>query len=570
MFTAFDWTTMTLYLLVVAGIGFYFAKRNVDLAGYLFGSGRMPWPAVGISLIATSVSATTFLGNPAETFDGDMTYVMLNIGVFLSIGVVWFVFIPRLRQAGIQSAYQLLEVKFSPAVRTMAATFYSLHLVLRTGILIYGPALVVAEMFQIDLYVAIAIMAVLATGYTYLGGLQAVVWTDVLQFFVLFGGGIWVLWTCADAIGGVGAMAEMASTAGKTHWWDASMDPSDAHTLLSAGLIYTVFEVAIRGCDQQFVQRYLACRDVKRANYSSLLSAVLGLAVGLLFYWVGAALFVYYEVSGVGMLPPDTGVNRVFPYFILDVLPMGITGLMVAAVFAAAMSSLDSAITALANTTIQDFRPRWGRGQDAVAGEPMDQAASDRGQLRYARHWTLVWGVVGTVAAMICAVGQQSLLTKALFFTSLFIGPLLGLFLFAFFRSKTQPRSLLIGAVMGMVCLAVFNNNPFTAQPVMTMIAGIDPIWLWVALGVFSSILATLLLVGRRSGQGRLHLVIVVVSLVVVFIFISLFSQVGLFLANLSWPWNPVVSLASMTLAVLYSDLVWHWLAGEELPSRAG
>jgi len=446
LFTPLDWVALAGYLAIIMAIGLYFSRRNRTFLDYMFGGGRMPWPVIGVSLIATSVSATTFLGNPAETFGHNMAYLMLNIGVFLAIVVIVRVFIPRFREINAESAYEILERRFSRRVRLLAAAFYSAHVTLRTGVLLYGPAIILAQIFGMNIFGAILAMSVLAIAYTAIGGLKAVVWTDFLQFFTLMGGGLLALYFCAQAVGGFGEMASLAAQAGKTEWLRFSLDLGDARTLLSAGLAYTVFEVAIRGCDQQFVQRYMACKDVRSANLSSILSAVLGLLVGLVFYWVGAGLFVYYESAGVQRLPEGTGVNEVFPLFILDVLPAGVTGLLAAAIFAAAMSSLDSAITALSNTAVKDLFPR----------------ADDDSALARARFWIVVWGALGALAAFLCVFGRQSLLTKALFFTSLFIGPLLCLFLFAFFRPKTHPKAVFYGAIGGMLCLL-----PFTRIPVL-------------------------------------------------------------------------------------------------------
>ena len=446
MLTGLDLFVLIGYLLIIVGIGFYFSRTNNSFNEYMFGGGKMPWPAIGISLIATSVSASTFLGNPADAYGTNMTYLMCNLGVFLSIAIIAVVFIPRFRRYKVTSAYELLEQTFSREVRLLAAVFYSCHLLLRTGILIYGPAIVLAEIFHINIYMAICAMAIMSIVYTVFGGLKAVVWTDVLQFCVLICGGLLGLYHVADGIGSFAEMARLASEAGKTRWLDFSLDPQQARTLLSAGLIYTVFEVAIRGCDQQFVQRYMACTDVRTANLSSALSAVLGLGTGLIFYWVGAALFVYFDVVAPDALPADIGLNHIFPWFILNILPAGLTGLLAAAIFAAAMSSLDSAITALANTTVRDF----------------SRTSSDEtSQLQRARKWVVVWGIAGTFSAFVCVFGEKSLLDKALFVTSLFTGPLLGLFLFAFFRERTHPRALFFGALGGMLTLLPFSAIPF-------------------------------------------------------------------------------------------------------------
>lgn len=446
MFTALDYLALIGYLAGITLLGLFFSRRNKDFQAYMFGSGKMPWPAIGISLIATSVSATTFLGNPAESYGHNMAYLMCNLGTFLSIGVIAVVFIPRFRSLQVQSAYEILEHRFGRLPRRVAAAFFSCHLLLRTGILLYGPSLVLAQMFGMDIRLAICLTSVLAIVYTWFGGLQAVVWTDVAQFVILFFGGLLAIWYCAAGSGGFAAMWQVASAAGKTQIFDGSLDPTNPRTLLSAGLVYTVFEVAIRGCDQQFVQRYQACRDVRSANLSSLLSAVLGLCVGLIFYGVGIGLYSYYQQTAHS-LPEGTSIDQVFPYFIKTALPPGITGLLVAAIFAAAMSSLDSAITALSNTTVTDFFPK-----------PAQTSETER--LAHARIWVLVWGGLGTAAAFLCLAGQSSLLSKALFFTSLFTGPLLGMFLLALLFPRTRPQATLVGAAGGMATLLLFSKIP--------------------------------------------------------------------------------------------------------------
>ena len=430
----------------------------------MFGGGAMPWVAVGISLIATSVSATTFLGAPADVYGDDMTFLMFQIGALLSIIVVGFVFIPRFRSAGINSAYELFERRFgSLAVRRLAALFYCLHLLLRTGILLYAPSLVLAQILHVDLRVAIVVSAAVAIFYTWFGGIKAVIWTDVMQFCVFLGGGALVLILISNAVGGFGEMAAMASEAGKTRWWNPSIDISDARTLVSAGFAYAILEIAIRGCDQQFVQRYLSCKDVKAANRSSSLSMVLGCAVSILLYWVGAALFVYYKVTGVSSLPEGIGQNDVFPYFIVNGLPIGVTGLIVAAICAAAMSSLSGAINSLSNTSEHDFLG-W-KEDEGIGG------------LKRAKIWTVVWGVLGVFFALFAATQQGSLLKNALFFTGLFTGPLLGMFILAFFVKNLRPWMVVAAVLCGMASLVLIQGIPAFGVP--ALLGGIFS-WPWM------------------------------------------------------------------------------------------
>lgn len=446
MFTWLDWLVLVFYILLSVGIGLWASRGNKGFGDYMRGGGSMPWVAIGISLIATSVSATTFLGNPAESYAADMSFLMNNVGAAIAIAVVGFVFIPRIRRSNISSAYEFFEIRFSPWIRRLAAIFYSLHLLLRMGILLYAPSLVLAPILGIDIHWAILVTAVVATLYTWYGGFKAVVWTDVMQFLVLFGGGVIALYILSKGVGGFDEMLVLASSAGKTKFFDVSdWNPANARNLLSAGIAYGVIEISIRGCDQQFVQRYLSCGSIRSANASSVLSMVLGIFVSVLFFLVGAGLFVYYRVSGVELLPPEVHLNEVFPYFIVHVLPPGATGLVVAAIYAAAMSSLSSAINALGNTTVKDI---------------MLVRSENAKDLAKAKRWTLLWAVLSTLCAFVAADMQSSLLSNALFFTGLFTGPLLALFLLAFFSRRISSSAVAAGVVCGMVSILLFNRIP--------------------------------------------------------------------------------------------------------------
>lgn len=446
MFGPVDWLVIVLYFAAVAGIGFYFSRRNADFKDFMFGGGNMPWLAVGISLIATSVSANTFLGNPADGYANDMRLLMLNAGSLVAIVIVGSVFIPRIRSSGIKSAYELLESKFSRPVRVMAASFYSLHLLLRMGMLIYGPSLVLMRITGAPYWACAVAMALFAMMYTSLGGIKAVTTTDIIQFLIFFGGGLLCIFFVAHSVGGFGAAWHMAGEAGKTRWLDFTWDPSSPRNFWTASIVYIVFEVAIRGCDQQFVQRYLSTKDVRTANYSSITSSLLGICVGVLFFTVGAFLYVYFQVAHVEALP-DLKANQVLPHFIVNVLPTGVKGLLVAAILAADMGALSSVLTALSNTTVIDFMKR-------------DQDGKDSHSLKHARLWVVLWGILGTAASFLCALGDETILGKALFFTSLFTGPLLSMFLQAFFLPKTRPVAVIIGAVAGMLALLPFSTIP--------------------------------------------------------------------------------------------------------------
>ncbi len=478
MFGIWDWAVVATYFAGIAWIGFYFSNKSKNYSEFMFGGGSMPWLAIGISLIATSVSATTFLGEPADAYANDMSLLMLNFGALLAILIIGKVFIPRFRAAGIRSAYELLELRFSRKVRLLAATLYCGHLLLRTGILVYGPSLVLSKIMHVPMIVAIGMISIVAMLYTFFGGIKAVTWTDVIQFSIFFGSGIAALLFVAHAVGSFGETLSLAAQAGKTHWIDFHFDPHSARNIWSAGMAYIVFEVAIRGCDQQFVQRYLSCKSVKEANYSSTSSVFLGVAVGCIFFTLGAFLYVYFQVKKVEILPP-MGVNEVFPYFILNILPTGFKGLLVAAIFAAAMGALSSAFTALSNTAAIDLFPR----KENTSGEV---------SLWHAKKWVLIWGAISTLTASLCALGNVSLLSKALFFTSLFTGPLLGMFLLAFFAPFVKPLAVILGVFAGIAALLPFLQIPIFPDLWWKPIYAFA--WPWNPLIALSAMLVTSLL----------------------------------------------------------------------------
>ena len=440
-FAFIDWVVLFAYLVIVMLIGVVYRSGREGVLDYFFARGRMPWWAVGISLIATSVSASTFVGNPAEAYQFDLRLLQLNVGVPLSIVIVCIVFIPFFRRSGASSAYEVLEKRFDLKTRTLASTFYIIHVLLRTGILIFGPSLIVAQVTGLDVRVVVVAVGIVAMFYTVLGGIRAVIWTDVLQFGILFGGGVLIcVIVSLDVTGGFEAVVERASQAGKLTWFDSSWGLANPRNIWAAGIAYITLDLAIRAADQQFVQRYFSCVDVRRSQYAAILSAVLGLFVAILFFAVGVFLWVFYQAYP-GQLASITDANQVLPQYVTTKLPWGVSGLIVAAVFAAAMSSIDSAISALANTVTIDFYGRFG-------GRPEKR-------MRFARMISFLCGLLGIAIGIFSITAKKNLFVLALSFTSLFTGALLGIFILAVATKRTSGWGAFIGAILGMASLVV-------------------------------------------------------------------------------------------------------------------
>lgn len=439
-FSFIDWVVLVAYFVIIFLIGVIYRSGREGVLDYFFARGQMPWWAVGLSLIATSVSASTFLGNPAEAYEFDLRLLQLNLGVPLSILIVCWVFIPFFRDSGATSAYEVLERRFDLKTRTLASAFYMIHVLLRTGILIYGPSIMVAQVSGQDIRAVIVVVGIVTVTYTVIGGIRGVIWTDVIQFLILFGGAVFVcLFIDLDVPGGLSAIFERAGASGKLRWFDGSWDLADPRNIWAAGFAYIAIDLAIRATDQQFVQRYLSCTDVRRARYAAILSAVVGLLVALLFFTVGIALWGFYRVY-----PEDLAsiarVNDVLPHYIATKLPWGVSGLIVAAVFAAAMSSISSAINALSETATIDFFQRFGGKKESA--------------MRVARGTAAIWGIMGIAIALYMASFGENLFVLALSFTSLFTGALLGIFLLAVFVKPANGWGAFVGALLGMAALA--------------------------------------------------------------------------------------------------------------------
>ena len=438
--TPLDWFLLFLYMAGTIGLGLWVSRSNRSSKDYLLGGGQMGWFVIGISLIATSMSASTFLGLPTYSYDHSFALLLNQVGALVSVVIVARIFIPRYRRGHLSSAYELLEVSFGKSVRRLGAVLYCFHLLLRSGILIFGPALVLSKVMDMSIESTICWTALISMIYTAFGGLKAVVLTDTIQFLVLLLGAALTLFTLHQ-LGGWSELWAMASEVGRTsilpqqntvHAW---FSPALADSFFSAAVIYTVLEVAIRGCDQQFVQRYLACSSSKEAVRSSYLSILVGIPAAIAFFSIGALLYAYYQKIGLTM-----PANEAFPHFIMTELPSGVRGLLVAAIFAASMSSFDSAISALNNTTLVDL---------------MDIDGDSPKSLSVARWVSIPWGVGALLAALLAAWAGQGLLYQALYFTSLFTGPLLALITMAMFRPSLHSRSVIGGVVLGMLLLVL-------------------------------------------------------------------------------------------------------------------
>lgn len=437
-----DYAVLAAYLLPLIWIGKRFSRQDDTREDFFLGGRRVPWWAAGLSIYATQLSAITFLAIPAKAYAEDWTYLPGNLSIILIAPVVILFYLPRFRGLQVTTAYEYLEHRFNLAVRLLcSAAFVALQWA-RMAIVLYLPALALAAATGMDIRLSILLMGVLCTVYTLHGGMNAVIWTDVLQSFVLIGAVVVSLALIVAGTGGdVGQVIGVGRAAGKFHM--ATWTP-DA-TIASIWVVFfgnLVSHLVPYTADQAVVQRYFTTRDERQARRAIWLGAAMAIPSSLLFFGVGSALFAFYRTHP-GLLNPSTPTDATFAWFIAQQMPPGVSGLVVSGVFAAAMSTLSGSINSIVTAIITDFTARLG--------PPRPEAA----QMRLARTLTLVIGLAGTASALVLATWDvRSLWDVFLQSLGLFGGGLAGIFALGIFTRRATAAGALVGFVASAFVLA--------------------------------------------------------------------------------------------------------------------
>jgi len=431
---ALDFTALALYLAMLVAVGFYFSRREGSTAQFFLGGQRIPWWAAGLSLLATQVSSIGFMAIPAKSFATNWAYFAGVFTWFLVVPVVAAVYIPLFRRLHVTSAYEYLEARFNLPVRLFGAAAYSFMQLGRMAVVLYLPALALAAVTGLDHRACIITMGVLCTVYTVAGGIEAVVWTDVLQAVVLVGGAVLcVAVVLAGIDGGPARFVEVAAADGKFSFGPIHADIAVASLwIILLGNIFT--RLAGLTSDQAVVQRYLTTSDARQSVRALWADVAVSIPWALIAFSFGTALYVFYKLHPE-RLSPAVDLDGLVPLFVAQQLPAGVSGLIIAAIFAAAMSSMDSSMHSTATVWVTDFYAR------------LRPRASDRARLRLARLLTVALGAFGTLTALVLAqAGVHSLWDLFQGIVGLFAGGLAGLFVLGLFTRRANGAGALVGA----------------------------------------------------------------------------------------------------------------------------
>jgi SSS family transporter len=469
-----DLAILAVYLVGVALFGVWIGRGAETASDYMVGGRRIPWWLILFSIIATETSTVTFLSIPAFAYSRDMTWLQIALGFLIGRFVVASVLLPHYFRGDLYTSYEVLARRFGGNAQRVASGLFVVTRTLADGLRLFLTAIVLEEMTGIALSWAVVAVGVTTILYTYFGGMRAVLWTDFVQFVIYVGGALLALWLLVGMQpGGLAGLVEVGEAAGKFRLVDLSLDWREPYGLL-AGLLGGAFiTLGSHGVDQMMVQRYLCARDLRDGRRALTWSGFVVVAQFAIFLLIGIALFAFYQLHPPAV--PFERPDRVFARFILDEMPVGVVGVLLGAIFAAAMSTLSSSLNSCATTTTRDFvLPLASR------------AVSPRRELWLTRGFTALFGLlqvgVGIGGMWLRASVVEAVLGIAAFTT----GIVLGVFFLGIFAPRVGERAALVGLVAGLAAMtAIYFVTPLAwpwyalVGSALTFACGWSASWLW-------------------------------------------------------------------------------------------
>ncbi|MCB1099916.1 MAG: hypothetical protein KDN22_30395 [Verrucomicrobiae bacterium] len=455
-FTWIDWIVVFAYLGLTTWVGHKMAGSQASIKDFFLGGRSLPWQAVSGSIIATEISGVTFIGVPGMVFalSGNFTYLQWAIGSVLARFIVGYFFVKVYYEKEIYSPYDFMENRLGKGVKRLATLIFSVGSILGQSVRVLVAALALDVVTPWSFAACICVIGVFAIGWTLMGGMRTVIWTDVMQF-VLFtlGGMVAFFWIIGSIDGGfaeffnIGRNVTAAGTNGKFTLWDLTTNPAAQFTLWVAIIAVPFQNLSAFGVDQLNAQRMFCCRSAVDARKAIIWSSV-GQFLTFLMLMVGAALFVYYTHHGVSPVEAARFAEEkdyVFPAWITTTLPIGLRGLILAGIFAAAISSLDSVLAALSQTTLSLF----------VKPEEVTTAAAHQRLVKISRVLVVVWGIGLSLFAILLDSmrGDINVVSLAFGMVAYTVGPMLGLFLAALLAPRSSVTGLTIGVILSFLAV---------------------------------------------------------------------------------------------------------------------
>ena len=484
-----NWSIIVVYLLINLLLGFLLSKKVTTAEDFYIGRKTTPWWAIGISVLATYVSAMTFLGAPAWAYGSGLSVIAIHLNYPLVIIIVMTLFVPFFMQIGVVSIYEYQEKRFGKLSRAVISIIFLVTQLLSSAAVLVASAFVISYITGVGVLPSIIIVSLITLVYTSLGGITAVIWTDVMQSAIfLFGGFIVLFVLLSEMSGSFFEILEPLKRAGKINPIDTSLDFTRDTTVWAGVLAMTVYHVTVYGANQMMMQRTLGAKNLGDAKKSLALMGFAAFFIYFLFICIGVLFYAYYdgkEFANNNNIILEFAQEKAFPGFI---------GLIAAAVLAASMSSLSSALNSFATISTEGFYQKYFRPNE-----------SPKHYLKVARYSTIIWALLIIIPAVIFSGDTESVLKLLTKIGSYFVGAKLAMYGLGFYSKHTSEKGLIVGVVLGFICLAYVSMYTEIAWPWYAVIGSV--------VNVICSILASILIDGKQeswspfSVPGRLALV---------------------------------------------------------------
>lgn len=498
-----DWTIIILFLSAMTGIGIFFSRRNKNLNDYFLGGRNMPAWLVTFSVVGASISAGTFVGSPQLAYEGNLTYLMLSVGAIIGGIIAAKVFLPTLYKADTITIYGYLGQRFGHGAVSSASIVFLLGVLLMAGSRLFIAAIAVSVMLYNDimipnLVISIIVLGLITTVYTMAGGIKGLIIIDSIQSLIVIFTGLLCIFLILKAI--PAPVSEIIDAlkhspdGNKLLLVDTKVSFIEPYNLMGALIAYTIFKFAQFGTDQEFVQRSLTCRSVKKASLSLISAQLISLPVVLIFMIIGLLLYIFYSRPDImGIKSPAEVLQdsrQVFPQYIFSYLPSGVLGLTMIGLLSAALGSFNSAINAMSSSFVSDILLPIKNKKKKVT--------SDIDEIKQSKLMVVIMGSLLTLFAIIAAfmqkAGGQTLIDFALGIMSFSYSGLLGVFLCAVLTRRGNVKSVILALIAGI--LVVFALQPFILPKWSSALFGqtINLAWPWwiVVGGTISFIICSL------------------------------------------------------------------------------
>src|SRR6266576_3017344 len=429
-----DLAIIALYLAGITLFGLRFRKRQRTLRDYFLADRSIPWWAIALSIVAAETSTLTIISIPGLAYDSNLNFLQVIMGYVVGRIIISFILLPHYFRGDLFTAYELIERRFGKGLRTLTASLFLLTRAAAEGVRVYAVSIVVSITLGTGEIASIAVITALTLIYTFEGGLAAVIWTDVVQTAIYVGGTLVGVFTILHLVpGGWPAIHDLAASAGKLRVFDFAPDFWKPYTFWAGLIGGAFFNTASHGTDQLIVQRLLAARNQRQSVTALLASGIAIFFQFALFLIVGVMLWAYYQLPSTTFGKAD----YIYPKFIVSRMPHGISGLLVAAILAAAMSNLSAALNSLSSSSMIDFYLRRHPQTD------------DRTQIRLSRVSTLLWALVLFGLAVLSLHKVARVVEVGLAIASVAYGALLGVFLLGVLTKRANQRGAMIGMLFG-------------------------------------------------------------------------------------------------------------------------